>query len=421
MARRKKDEEQQEDTSVIAPADMTDDQRKAEVARLMKGLIKDFNDGDEKIAWNPGNDADIPTNVPEFYSWGSTLIDFITTNREGGGVPCGKIVEVTGEESSGKSLIAAHVMANVQKLGGLVVYADTENSANFEFMQRVGVDLDRLLYLQPGSIEEVFEHFEKTILKARSSKAMFPILLVHDSVAATPPQAEIDGTYDPQSQMGRMAKALARAMRKLTDTLGKERVTILFTNQLKLNPGASKYQDPWVTPGGKAIPYHASVRIRLEKSVKIKVPNKTGGEAIVGIHTRCKVIKTRFSPPFRTCEFDIYFDRGIDDEKSWFAYLHGQKEIEKRNGWCYMDNVPVTVYEGDGVGKVVVQPEWQFREKQWADLIRGDKALEKHVRSLLAKHLVVKFDRNTRSADMQVGESDAEALLEHITSEELEQ
>jgi hypothetical protein len=86
-----------------------------------------------------------------------------------------------------------------------------------------------------------------------------------------------------------------------------------------------------------------------------------------------------------------------------------------------MDNVPVTVYEGDGVGKVVVQPEWQFREKQWADLIRGDKALEKHVRSLLAKHLVVKFDRNTRSADMQVGESDAEALLEHITSEELEQ
>lgn len=360
-----------------------------DVGKLSKSLIKTLNNGEEKMAWNLAHD-DSPTSVKEFISTGSTLLDYIISNRRDGGVPCGKLTEIHGEESTGKSLLCAHIMANCQKKGGLAVYIDTENAANPSFMKSVGVDLDKLVYVQAGTTEEVFETIEKCINVARAKDVKKAVCIVWDSVAATPPKAEIEGSYEPTAQIGLMARAISKGMRKLTDTVGKDRITLVFTNQLKTKIGVM-YGDPMTTPGGKAIPYHASIRIRLSSSTKNK-----DGDQIISISTNAKTIKTRFGPPFRKCSFDIYFDRGIEDVDSWLDALHEVGEVSKANGFMIMKSVPqqVQVSEKDGkpVYETQIVPELRFRAGSWKDRLKGDTVFNAYVLDLLEKHMIVRLD-----------------------------
>lgn len=380
MARKKQEE------------DVADDEQEAaggidDVGKFATKLINQLNKGDEKIAWNLAKDLDNPTDVKEFISTGSTLLDYIISNRRDGGVPVGKLTEISGEESSGKSLICAHIIKNTQAKGGLAIYMDTENAANPAFMKQIGVDLSKLVYLQPSTTEEVFETIETCITAARSKDLKKPVTIIWDSVAATPPRAEIEGDYNPSSQIGLMARALAKGMRKLTQTVGKDKITLVFTNQLKFKPGVM-YGDPMTTPGGKAIPYHASIRIKLAQSTK----NKDSDGSVVSIKTNATCKKTRFGPPLRQTSFEIFFDRGVEDVDSWRTMLHEVKEIEKRNGFMYMKNVPTTVYEDDEKGRVEIVDECKFREREWSDRIKGDPAFKNHVLSLIEKHMVVRFD-----------------------------
>lgn len=392
---RKKKETQEEN-------DDSQDQS-SDVGKMLKQLAGQFNkDGEDKIAWNLAKDFDNPTDVKEFISTGSTLLDYVISNRRNGGVPTGKLTEISGEEASGKSLLCAHILANTQKKNGLAVYIDTENAANPEFMQQVGVDLNKLLYLQPGSVESVFEAIEKCINVARAKDVKNPVTIIWDSVAATPPNAEIEGDYDPNSRIGVMAKALAKGLRKLTDTVGKDKVTLVFTNQLKFRPGVM-YGDPMTTPGGKAIPYHASVRIRLASSTKEK--DEEGD--VFAIKTKAKCQKTRLGPPLRACEFMIMFDRGIDDVGSWREFLHEKGEIEKRAGFMVMKDVPVSVQvgedkKGNPVFETQVQQEYKFRQSAWSDMIRGDAAFKEHVLSLLEKHLIVRYGERPSDIDEEL-------------------
>lgn len=365
-----------------------------EIAALSKLLIREFNKDEEKtgkMAWNLSIDLDNPTEVKEWISTGSTLLDYNIANKKGGGIPVGKLTEISGEEASGKSLMVAHIIANTQKRGGLAVLCDSENAYNPDFGAQVGVDNDKLVYLQPRTIEETGEAIEKVILLTRQKARDKLVTIAWDSVAGTPSQAEIEGTYDPNDRIGVTAKALAKMMRKLTQVLGKERIALVFTNQLKTKIGVM-YGDPMTTPGGKAIPYHASVRIRLTRSTLDK--DETGNEQLeaLGVNTNCKVVKNRCGPPLRKCKFLISFSRGIEDKESWFDFLHEQGIIKKAAGYC-------TVEDGPMAGE-------KFREKAWASLLEKSDFYN-WVQEKLEEKLVVKFGQKPSNMEL-----DPESLME---------
>jgi len=431
----------------MAKKNKEEKEEKVEVAKeqdsmkLSKLLIKEFNKDEDKtgkMAWCLATDEDNPTDVKEFISTGSTLLDYLIANKKGGGVPVGKLTEISGEEASGKSLICAHLIAECQKRGGLAIYIDTENAANPSFMQQIGVNISEMVYLQPGTIEEVGEAIEKTIIMARTRAPGKLILIIWDSVAGTPPQAEIEGNYDPNERIGLAAKALAKMMRKLTQVWGRERIAMVFTNQLRVKFGVM-YGDPMGTTGGKAIPYHASVRVRLERGVNLKPAGKEDDpkSAVYGVHTRAKTVKSRLGPPLRKCEFDITFSSGIDDVNSWLEKLHQVGEIVRSGGWCYLPAVPSGNIEEKGVDKGK-DCGIAFRESQWPDIIKNGvdvkrtspdnekKKIDVHVDvkpivlDLLDKHMVVRYGEKPK--DMVIDPEslmDAEAVTEAVINGEI--
>lgn len=384
--------------------------------KLGKLLIKEFNKNAEKsgkIAWNLATDDDNPTDVKEFISTGSTLLDYIIANRENGGVPVGKLTEISGEEASGKSLICAHLIAETQKRGGIAIYIDTENSANPEFMTRVGVNIKELVYLQPETVEDVGAAIEKAIIMARTRAPNKLVLVIWDSIAGTPTLAELEGDFQISMDV-QLAKArlLAKQTRKITQMIGKERVALVYTNQLKVKIGVM-YGDPMTTPGGKGVPYHSSVRIRLEAGQKQK-NDKT--EEIYGVHTRAKIVKNRLGPPWRKAEFDILFASGVDNESSWVERLHAAGEIMRKDAWMYLTSFPSGkiqdkgVHEGQDLGLA-------FQEKDWKKLLERED-VRKHVLGLLKKHMIVRYGE--KPADMVLDPEslmDAESVKEILSNE----
>ena len=288
--------------------------------------------------------GDNPTNVKTWISTGSTLLDYIISNRRDGGIPVGKLTTIAGESASGKSLIVTQILANTQKMGGLAVYIDTENAASPEFMEQLGLDTkNNFMYVQPGTIEEVFENIERLIGLIREKAPDKLVCIVWDSVAGTPVKAEIEGDYDPNSRIGLTAKALAKGMRKVTETLGKAQIALVFVNQLKVNIGVM-FGDNRVEPGGKALPYHASTRIWLtQHKGKANGQILNDKKQVVGFHTSAKTMKSRFGPSPRSCQFDVLFDLandriGVDDEGSWLNAIAGTSGCIRTGGW-YTINV----------------------------------------------------------------------------------
>lgn len=369
--------------SEVDPNDKPTD-TKGFVRSLRNALNKD--DGD-KVTWDLTKD-DSPTHVKDYISTGSTLLDYVISNRRNGGVPCGKITELQGEESSGKSLVCAHLIAETQKKGGIAVYLDTENASNPDFMRRIGVDLEKLIYVQPGTIEKSFEIIENVISTLRAKSPTQPVTILWDSVGNTPPQAEIEGSYDPNARMGLGAKAMAIGLRKITEMVGREQITMVFTQPLTYRMDAGLYGDPLGTKYGKALPYHSSVRLRVSSSTKLKDKDNT----IYGIVTNGRIIKSRLGTSHRTCKFEIHFDYGIDDEASWYLVLHEAKLINKPgNGWCYIPDLPSGKIEEKGVdaGK---DRGLQFREAEFGNLCREDKTVRDWALDNLEKLLVVTYD-----------------------------
>lgn len=363
------------------PADI-----KSAVRTLRTSLNKD---DDDKVTWDLTKD-DSPTHVRDWISTGSTILDIVISNRRGGGIPIGKITELQGEESSGKSLLCAHIIASVQKRGGIAVYLDTENAANPDFMRRIGVDLEKLIYVQPGTIEKAFEIMEGTISTIRAKFPNQMLVILWDSVGNTPPQAEIEGDYDPNSRMGLGAKAMAKGLRKVTDMIGKEQIALICTQPLTYRMDAGMYGDPLGTKYGKALPYHSSLRLRVQASTKLKDP-KT--DTIYGLKTHARVIKSRLGTSYRTCKFEIHFDHGIDDEASWFEVLHEGGMIEKDNGYCYIESLPSgRIWDKPGSKHHGKDRGIQFREAGFGDLCREDARVREWALDVLEKLLVVKYE-----------------------------
>lgn len=279
------------------------------------------------------DDTENASEVDHWISTGSTVLDLMISNQEGGGLPTGKIATFYGSSGSGKTLIANHVLANCQQMGGLSVMIDTEAAADFQFMETIGLDPDGdFLYVQENRLERIFDYVETVINKVKEAdETDRPVAVVVDSIAGTVPENEYEGDYGKEGYNTDKAIVLSQAMRKITGLVNRENVLLLFTNQVRTDPGVM-YGDPMTTPGGKAVKFHSSIRVKMRKSKAIK----ESGE-IVGAEIRPYVTKNRLAPPYRDTSFDLYYNSGIEDYGSWWQPLKNADVISHASqGWYYI-------------------------------------------------------------------------------------
>ena len=338
---------------------------KLELTDELGGVIADtinkqFKSQNLKTAYFLEGDDDAPTIVKEWLSTASTILDLAISNRKNGGFPVGRVCEITGLEQSGKSLLAAHTLLNTQKKGGLAVYIDTENALSTEFLSAIGLNLKEMLYVPLETVEDIFETVETIIEKVRSSDKNRLVTIVVDSIAGASTKTEMAADFDKDGYATAKALIISKAMRKITNLIGRERICLIFTNQLRQKLNAPAFSDPWTTPGGKGIPFHASVRIRLSSigAIKAKI---NGVEEVVGAKVKAKLVKNRCGPPSRTAEYSVYFDSGIDDYSSWLETMKTYGLVRQSGAWYeYTDKRTgeVIKFQGkDFVEKIVSDPD----------------------------------------------------------------
>jgi len=341
-----------------------------------KNLIDD-NNGDaielasiinKELKYNSAHDLE---SVEDFISTGSLLLDYAIANKKQGGIPCGRLTEIIGQESSGKSLLALQILKNTQLKGGVAVLLDTEHAASRDFIERLGLDLKKLVYIEPETLEDVFGTIELVIKKVKEKKPDKLVTIVLDSLAAVPPKAELEGDME-QNTIGLGARIVSKGLRKICELVGKENITLVFCNQMKMQVGGNSFLGPqWTTPYGMAPKYHASVRVKVSKSTELKE-----GDDIVGLLTKAKVIKNKVAPPLRTCEFNIYFDRGIDDVENWIDLLKKKGFVQSGGAWNSL--------------KMPDGEEKKFQKKNIKEMLKDEKVRD-YITKLLDDALIIPF------------------------------
>jgi len=262
-----------------------------------------------------------------------------------GGVPRGRIIEIYGPESSGKTTVCLHIIAEAQKNGGLAAFIDTEHALDIGYAQKLGVDISNLLVSQPEYGEQALEICE-TLVRSNALD-----VIVVDSVAALTPRAEIEGEMG-DSVMGMQARLMSQALRKLTAAVSKSNVSLIFTNQLREKIGVM-FGNPETTTGGKALKFYASVRLDIRRIGAIK-----DGDAVIGNRTRVKVVKNKIAPPFKEVEFDILYNEGISKIGDLIDLAVNKEIIKKSGAWFTIGEN--RVQGRDGVKKYLAENKEEY-------------------------------------------------------------
>ena len=341
---------------------------------LADSLNKKFKDF--KAAHFLTGEEETPTDLTEWVSTGSTLLDLAISNRPNGGFPVGRIVELQGMEASGKSLVMAHVLANTQKKGGLAVYIDTENALSEDFLKAIGVNVNDMLYLPLETIEDIFEAVENIIETIRKSSKDRLVTIVIDSISAATTKVEQEADFEKDGWATTKAILMSKAMRKITNTIGKQRVLLLCASQLREKMGVM-FGEKLTTSGGKALGFHASCRIRLKGIGKLKSGSGVT-EQIVGVQVQAQVIKNRMGPPFKKAVFDVYFNSGIDDINSWLKLMK-EYGLIKNSGAYY-----TLVNEETGEEK-------KFTAKEWKGIMTSDDHTREYCYKKICETVIMKY------------------------------
>lgn len=343
--------------------------------------------------------SDLDTN-DEFVSTGCAPLDIAISNRVNGGIPIGKLIEISGLNSSGKSLLLATILANNQKNGGISVFIDNEFAVDKSFYQAVGVDTDRLIYSNLEYIEDALQAIEEIILTLREKGINVPIVIGLDSIAGAKTRAESNDGYEKAGYNTGKAIILSQKLPKLLALISRHRASVIFTQQLRTKLGVTM-GDPYTTAaGGLASSFFASVRIRLTRAGKIKANN----DLIVGIKTRATVEKTRLGPAFRNAEFEIYFDSGIDDFKSCLDILKYYKVVKTSGAWTsWVEDLELPGVEFDK----------KFQTKTWREWMENKDFYDK-VTQKIAELSIVRYKGFMGNEDNVIISDDDEVNIKNI-------
>ena len=362
--------------------------------QLAASLNKTFKD--TKVAYFLDGSDTTPTDIKDttFFN----LLDLAIANKPNGGIAVGRITEITGLEASGKvSSCCTSISKYTERKVDVAVYIDTENAINEEFLQALGIDTTKLLYIQLETVEDIFEVMENIILTVREGEKNRLVTIAVDSVAAATTKVEQSADYSKDGWATSKAIVLSKAMRKITNMIGRQRIALVFTNQLRQKMGVM-FGDPWTTSGGKAIAFHASCRLRLKPAGQIKA-TVNGQAQTVGIKTKCVVVKNRMGPPLRTAEFDIYFDSGIDDLGSYLTIMKAYKLIKQGGSWY-------TYTKADGT-------DWKCTSKTWKSTLLEDEELRKEIYNLICDTLIMDY----KSEDLGIDDVVYKDILSEVSEE----
>ena len=365
--------------------------REEDLASILADCLNKQNK-DGKIAYflnDEGGDA--PTNVKDWISTGNAMLDVAISNRPYGGFPVGRICEITGLEQSGKSLLSAHILAETQRKGGVAVLIDTETAVSREYLEAIGVDISKLLYVSVDTVEGIFEACETIIEKVRTGDKDRLVTIVVDSVMGASTKIEMAAEFDKDGWATSKAIILSKGMRKITNMIAREKICLIFTNQLRARLGVS-FGDPWTTSGGKAIPFHASVRLRLKSVGQIKAKDAKGFEQIIGIKTRAQVIKNRMGPPLKSIDYDIYFESGVDNYGGWLEVMKEYKLVTQAGAWY-------TYTRQDGTTV-------KFLSKDFEKNLEADVTLKEEIYTIICNAYIFKYQSRDIGIDDITIESD---------------
>jgi len=333
-----------------------------------------FKSNGKQMAFFLDGSEETPMDLDGFISTGNTILDLAISNRPNGGIAVGRITELTGLEGSGKSLLGASLMRHTQKQGGIAVLIDTEIATNREFLQAQGVDVSKLVVVNTDTIEEIFDSIVHIIerVRASSTEKKKLVTIVVDSVAGASTKREQAADFDKDGYATDKALIISKAMRKITVMLGRERIALVFTNQLRQKLNAQPFADQWTTSGGKAIGFHASTRIRLAQTGKIK--DKDGN--IIGTSVKATLVKNRLGPPYREAEFEVYFNRGMDDYPSWLKVMKEHSILKQKGAWY--------TYDDNGT-------EVQFQSKDFKTFLSENEERREHIYQQICDAVIMKY------------------------------
>jgi recombination protein RecA len=273
----------------------------------------------------------------------------------GGGIPKGRVIEIYGPESSGKTTLTLHAIAQVQKAGGTAAFIDAEHALDPGYAKRIGVDVENLLLSQPDNGEQALEIVE-TLVRSNAVD-----LIVVDSVAALVPRAEIEGEMG-DSHMGLQARLMSQALRKLTGIISRSKSSVIFINQIRMKIGVM-FGNPETTPGGQALKFYSSVRMDIRRIGQIKQ-----GDEVIGNRTRVKVVKNKVAPPFKQAEFDIMYNKGISSSGDTLDLAADRGIIEKAGAWYALDGTKI------GQGREAAKTYLEENPKVMADITKKIRA-----------------------------------------------